>query len=115
MTDIANIDVLVSVVEPIASDGEDYGNTQEVEQHAKPRIAVAQAAIKVPTEEFVGTWRKAIDAVEAVFAADDEREKSPGLQLESITAKLSITANGKVAFIGQLGGEVAFEAVFRRA
>ena len=52
--------------------------------------------------------------VGAVFGADPGTDQTGTFGLESVTAKLSLTASGKVVFVGELGGETAFEAVFTR-
>lgn len=65
-------------------------------------------------DEFLESWRKAFRAVEAVFATDAGPASGSSFQLESVTAKLTLKASGKVVFVGEAGGEVSFEACFSR-
>jgi hypothetical protein len=85
----------------------------EVETQSKTVEKVLDA-VKVSSSEFIESWKKASDAVEALFTADEKTGEPSGFGLESVTAKLSLTASGKVCFVGELGGEVAIEAVFKR-
>ncbi len=90
-----------------------FDGTGEVETQSKI-VDKALGAIKADSSEFIESWKKAFHAVEALFAADNGAEQQGGFGLESVTAKLSLSASGKVAFVGELGGEIAFEAVFKR-
>jgi hypothetical protein len=85
----------------------------EVETHSKTVDKVVEA-IKGNSSEFIESWKKACSAVEALFTSDASSAEKGSFGLESVTAKLSLTASGKVCFVGELGGEIAFEAVFKR-
>jgi hypothetical protein len=90
-----------------------FDDGDEVEMHAKV-IGKAVDAIRANTQEFIESWKTAFNAIEAVFATDQGPGMSSAFMLDSVTAKLSLTASGKVVFIGELGGEIAFEAQFKR-
>lgn len=94
-----------------APGGFDVG--REVETQSKTVDKVFEA-IKVNSSEFIESWKKAFSAVEALFTTDSASAQQGAFGLESVTAKLSLTASGKVCFVGELGGEIAFEAVFKR-
>lgn len=85
----------------------------EVETQSKTVENVLDA-VQASSSEFIESWKKAFHAVEALFTADQGADQPGRFGLESVTAKLSLTASGKVCFVGELGGEVAFEAVFKR-
>jgi hypothetical protein len=85
----------------------------EVETHSKAVDKVIDA-VKVNSQEFLESWKKAFQAVEALFVADGGSGAQSTFVLDSVTARLSLTATGKVAFVGELGGEIAFEAQFKR-
>lgn len=89
-----------------------FDETGEVETQSKA-TEKALNAIQASSSEFVESWKKACHAVSALFAADNGSEQD-AFRLESMTVKLSLSASGKISFIGELGGEVAFEAEFKR-
>jgi hypothetical protein len=91
-----------------------FGDTDEVELQSKVLDLWRRRAAKVDPAEFLDSWKKAFKAVEAIFAADSEPDQKSKYVLDSVTAKLSLTASGKVAFVAELSGEVAFEATFKR-
>jgi hypothetical protein len=90
-----------------------FDNGGEVETHSKVIDKVFNT-VRGDSSEFIDSWKKAFHAVGAVFAADPGTDQTGPFGLESVTAKLSLTASGKVVFVGELGGEIAFEAVFTR-
>ena len=109
-----DIEVWVSNPNSPISDGK-YGGfdgTGEVETQSKA-TEKALNAIQASSSEFIESWKKACHAVSALFAADNGGEQG-GFRLESMKVKLSISASGKISFVGELGGEVAFEAEFKR-
>jgi hypothetical protein len=110
----SNIEVWISTPPGIISStvADSFGGA-EVEQQSKP-LDKAKDALKVNSEEFISSWRSAYTAVESVFATDKETSTS-SFKLDSVTARLSLSASGKVAFIGELGGELSFEATFKRS
>jgi hypothetical protein len=118
MTDgnhLADIEVWISnpnaaVLSP-ATGGFDGGGEVETQSKAVEKV---MEAVKASSSEFLESWKQAFSAVEALFTADQNTGKPGSFGLESVTAKLSLTATGKVCFVGELGGEVAFEAVFKR-
>lgn len=68
--------------------------------------------VDVGSDQFLDSWRRAIHAVSELFTADDDSDSA--FALDSVVAKLSVDASGKVAFLAELKGEVAFEATFKR-
>lgn len=113
----SDLEILVSsqavVAEVVTSTSTGFDPSDEAEQHALFRKLRDVTSVDPGT--FLDSWRKAFRAVEAVFTADEQSAQKGPFVLESVTAKLSLTASGKVAFVGELGGEVAFEACFRRS
>ncbi|TWP36102.1 Pepco domain-containing protein [Leekyejoonella antrihumi] len=91
-----------------------FGNADEVELQSKVLDLWKRRAARVDPAEFLDSWKKAFQAVEAIFTADSEPNQKSKYVLDSVTAKLSLTASGKVAFVAELSGEVAFEATFKR-
>ncbi len=89
-----------------------FDTSDEVEQHSKP-LALAGGAIQASSAEFLKSWNNVKAAMDAVMSASDHVPTS-GFGLESVTAKLTVSATGKVAFVGELGGELSFEVVFKR-
>jgi hypothetical protein len=110
------IEVLISAPKAVTVDrrfgGFDEGDEVEIQSKI---IDKALAAVRVDSAEFIESWKKAFHAVAAVFAADPETDQPGRFRLESVTAKLSLTASGTVCFVGELGGEIAFEAQFKRS
>jgi hypothetical protein len=113
MTDTPEIEVWISAPPGAAglTSGRPTGST-EVKTHSK-HLDKALDAIRADSKEFVGSWQKTIDAVKAMFATAGAGQAG-SFELDSMTVKLSLTATGKVVFVGELGGEIAFEAVFKR-
>ncbi len=116
-------DIEVWIIDPrgAGEEGEDFALPTprppgEVEEHAwfgKKRGESDPR--KVDSQEFLDSWRQTFKTIQAVFEADEAKPRPDNaFALESVTAKLSISAKGKVAFIGELGGEVSFEACFSR-
>ena len=90
-----------------------FDESGDVERHANP-FSKWREATKVDSGQFLESWTKAFEAVEAIFTAGNSVHQQESFRLESVSAKLSLTASGKVAFVGELGGEVAFEVTFKR-
>lgn len=110
VTNSEEVEVLVSNLSSPAGPAIGFGESGEVEQHSK---RVKEIIEKADPSEFFESWQKAVRAVAAVFK-QDEGEEDSDFELESIKAKLSLSASGKVAFVGEFGGQVAFEATFKR-
>lgn len=110
-------EIVVWVSNPqAAAEGGGHGGfepTSEVQTHAafwkKP-----QEAIEADPRLFLDTWGQACKAVAALFTEDDAASGAGPFRLETVSAKLALSARGKIAFVGELGGSVAFEAVFKR-
>jgi hypothetical protein len=114
--DGAPLEVWIAIPGALGTDeapGVGFADSNEVEQQARRLAGRLGDAVTVDSGEFLASWQKAVKAVEAVFAANDGSSGTT-FWLESVTARLSLTAKGKVAFIAELGGEVAFEATFKR-
>jgi|GEM_PF-7122077 len=110
----SEIEVWVSVPSGTSQEGDLATRpTEEVETHSKAKDRI-DSAVKADSEVFLSSWRATYQAVESVFASEDKVGKSGGFSLYSVTARLSLTAKGRVVFVGELGGEVSFEATFRR-
>lgn len=90
-----------------------FDETGEVETQSKI-VDKALDVVRVDSSVFIDSWQKTSRAVQALFEEDNQTDKRGGFVLDSVTARLSLSASGKVAFIGELGGEIAFEAVFKR-
>jgi len=87
----------------------------EVERQASWGWRKPSGVKKVDPQEFLDSWQATFKTIQSIFQADDARPKPENpFVLESITAKLSISAKGKVVFVGELGGEVSFEACYQR-
>jgi hypothetical protein len=97
----------------LISDRGGFVASDEVETQSKAVDKVLDV-VQGSASEFIDSWQKAFRAVQEVFTADEAKDQSGGFGLESVTVKLSLTASGKVCFVGELGGEVAFEAAFKR-
>ena len=102
----------VALIAP--SPGTGFGGQDEVQQHAR-LVEKAIDAVRANSEEFLSSWGEAVRAVQALFVAESNTAPAAGgFRLDTVTAKLSLSAKGKVAFIGELGGELSFEATFKR-
>jgi hypothetical protein len=85
-----------------------FGTDDEVELQAKVPEKL-QEAVRASSEVFLSTWKDARKTVEALFAEDHSQDEDPTKQpgrfvLDEVTAKLTLSASGKVAFVGELGG-----------
>jgi hypothetical protein len=92
-----------------------FDDRGEVETHSRFGDAWrALREVKADPEEFLASWHSAYRSIQAVFAADEQAVPESAFQLQSVTAKLTLKASGKVLFVGEAGGEVTFEACFAR-
>lgn len=116
------VDIEVWILDPkgMSKDDDDFSPpaatpSREVEQHASWGRRRSSVVRKVDPQEFLDSWQATFKTIQSIFEADDARPKPENpFVLESITAKLSLSATGKVVFIGELGGEVSFEACYQR-